>query len=110
MLGAACGSDAPPATSGPATTTSGSPAAVGTIRALTQGRRSPLLIAQSVVLTGTGDVTFGLVTGGGDLMTGGTAQLYAAPDQTSPALGPFPGTFHQYSAFQEFPTTPRSAR
>jgi hypothetical protein len=105
VLGAACGSDAPPTTSGPANSPSGSPAATGSIGELTQGApQLSLLIAQSVVLTGKGDITFGLVTGGGDLVTGGTAQLYAAPDQTSPALGPFPGTFHQYTAFQEFPS------
>lgn len=39
-------------------------------------------------------IVFGLIAGTGDFFQGGSANLWAAKDRTSPVLGPFPATFH----------------
>ena len=61
-----------------------------------------LLQAQSELTVGKNLFSFGLVTGSGQLIQGGTPEVYAARDTTSKALGPFRATFYRFTADQQF--------
>jgi hypothetical protein len=85
--------------------------AEGSIAALSEGTTEVSLInAQSELPTGESLYTFGLVTSDGGLITEGSPQVYVARDESSAALGPFPATFHEFTAFERFPNdAPRTA-
>ncbi|MBA3728562.1 MAG: hypothetical protein H0W94_05095 [Actinobacteria bacterium] len=64
-----------------------------------------LIPAQSQLPVGPGPFTFGLVTSGGDLLTGGAPQVFLATDETSRVIGPFTASFHRFTAFERFPNS-----
>ena len=66
-----------------------------------------LLQAQSELTVGKNLFSFGLVTGSGQLIQGGTPEVYAARDTTSKALGPFRATFYRFTAAQRHSPTSR---
>jgi hypothetical protein len=97
LVATACqGSDPQPRTNGSAPSDS--------IAALRGGATQvSLLTAQSSLTLGVSLFTFGLVTSDGSLITGGSPQVFVARDENSAALGPFPATFHEFTAFERFP-------
>lgn len=98
LVGASCsGGEQPPA------------APEGSIGALRAGAASlSLLLAQSGITPGGALLTFGMVNATGELAEGGAPQVWAATDETSPALGPFTATYFAFS--NEFgETAPRGA-
>ena len=86
----------------------------GSIDDLTKGTaRLDLLSSLDVhspIDPGKNRFAFGLVTGSGGLITGGSPQVYLAQDRTSKALGPFPATFYPFTGYARFhdrsPKTP----
>lgn len=109
VLAAACSSGSPDGAGDP---TAPSAAAPGSIAALQGGAvRFDLLSAQSSVVAGQSLFTFGLVEHtSGQLLTGGSPQVWIARDATSPATGPFAATFHEFTAYERFPNSaPRTA-
>ena len=78
-------------------------------QALVVGATSLSLIqAQSALGVGKDLFTFGLATSGGELLTGGSPQVWAAADETSTPLGPFRATWYRFTGFDE--THDRSPR
>jgi hypothetical protein len=72
--------------------------ASGSIGALQSGATPlQLIVASSVLPTGKSLLTFGLVTQKGELLLGGSPEVWLAPDATSPAAGPFTATAYQFS-------------
>ena len=91
VLLAACGGDDPP-----------SPAPAGSLKALqAEARQLSLLGAQSQLQVGAGLYTFGLATDGNKLVAGGAPQVWAAKDETSGALGPFPTRWFELRAYEQ---------
>jgi hypothetical protein len=83
----------------------------GSIAGIQRGAvRFDLLTAQSELTAGRAMFTFGLVDhSSGRLLSGGSPQVWLAKDSTSQASGPFMTTFHQFTAFKDFPNSaPRS--
>lgn len=81
-----------------------SPAPSGSIAALKAGATAlSLLQAQSSIPPGPGLFTFGLATSKGQLVQGGSPQVWVARDATSRALGPFPATFHRFTESAKHP-------
>ncbi|MBA3551325.1 MAG: hypothetical protein H0W27_00440 [Actinobacteria bacterium] len=69
-----------------------------------------LIPAQSQLPVGPGPFSFGLVTSDGDLLEGGSPQVFLATDETSRVVGPFTASFHRFTAFERFPNSaPRTA-
>jgi hypothetical protein len=96
LLAAACSSSKPK----PVIPTAPAP---GSILELIQGASQISLIqAQSELTTGKNLFSFGLGTQSGQLIEGGSPQVWVAPDTRSKALGPFPATFHRFTADQQF--------
>jgi hypothetical protein len=109
-VAAACTSSNTPGPSQPLPTTGG-PAPTGSIAALTSGATPiSMLQAQSELATGTSLFTFGLATNDGTLISGGSPPVWAARDDRSPAIGPFPTTSYTMDAFKRYqdhsPVTP----
>ena len=105
LVAAACagGSASPP------TPTATAPS--GSIAGIQRGAvQFDLLTAQSQLTSGTAMFTFGLVEhASGQLLSGGSPEVWLARDSTSQASGPFPATFNQFTAFKDFPNSaPRS--
>jgi hypothetical protein len=102
-LGVACTKKLPPA---PGTS---SPAA-GSLSALKSGSTplsmiSPYGDAQTETTwlpTGVNPFTFGLVDDKGNLLAGGSPQVYLAPDETGPVRGPFPAAAFEMTAYQHY--------
>jgi hypothetical protein len=67
-----------------------------------------LLQAQSSLTPGEALFTFGMATQQGDLAAGGNPEVWVARDETTPALGPFRATYHEFSTQFEG-TAPRGA-
>jgi hypothetical protein len=98
LVGTACaGDDGPP------------PAAEGSIGALRAGANElSLLQAQSSLMPGGALFTFGMATAQGELAAGGSPQVWVAREESSPAMGPFAATYHEFTTeFGE--TSPRGA-
>jgi hypothetical protein len=107
FVAAACSRASPPPPP-PTTTLSGKPTS---IKDLTAGAtRLSLIQAQGELATGRSTFTFGLSTPQGALVRGGSPQVFAAPDETSAPIGPFPARFFQFAPAGEFndTTIPRS--
>jgi hypothetical protein len=96
---AACGGDEQPPPSAPA----------GSLRALqANATQLSLLGAQSQLQAGSSLYTFGLATPDNRLVAGGSPQVWAARDETSKALGPFPTRWFELRAYER--TGDRSPR
>jgi hypothetical protein len=74
----------------------------GTINAITAGAvQLSLIEAQSQLVVGKNLFAFGLTTDKGQLLQGGSPQVWAATGPTVQAAGPFAATFYRFTADQE---------
>jgi hypothetical protein len=92
-------------------TTQTAPPSGASIRELTRDAvRLSLIQAQEEVPRGRSLFAFGLSTPQGGLLRGGSPLVYAAKDETSKPLGPFPASSHQFAPASRFDdkTIPRS--
>ena len=82
----------------------------GSIAALRAGAvQLSLLQAQSQITAGADLFTFGLATSRGELVTGGSPEVWVARDDRTEALGPFTAAYHEFEAGERFPNeAPRS--
>jgi hypothetical protein len=92
---------------------SSSPPPSGSIRALVAGAQTLTLVnngnSDSPLRVGKGYFGFALITGEGQLITGGSPQVWVARDETTRALGPFPATWFAFTAYEKtHDTSPRS--
>jgi hypothetical protein len=84
-------------------------APAGSLQALqADARQLSLLGAQSQLQAGRSLFTFGLATSDNQLVAGGTPQVWAATNDTSKALGPFPTRWFELRAYER--TRDRSPR
>jgi hypothetical protein len=99
-LGVACTRKKKPSPTPPSTPSSGAATSLGAIKA---GATEVFLIqAQSELQVGKTLFTFGLVDEKGNLLSGGSPQVYAAEDETSAPVGPFAATSYSMDAFQKY--------
>ena len=110
LLAAACSGGANPSPSPSSTGIQPGPGRPDSITGLTRGAAEISLIqAQSELTTGKNLFSFGLVTQNGQLIEGGSPEVWAAPDPASKALGPFRATFYRFTADLRFKdNAPRS--
>ena len=83
---------------------------ITTISSLQQGAEElSMLQAQSELLAGGATFSFGMVSNQGDLLTGGSPEVWVATNPSTAALGPFAATFHRFEAYEQFDDhSPRS--
>jgi hypothetical protein len=83
----------------------------GSLDALRQGAKElSVLSSQSAVNPGKNYFGFDLVTNTGEVVTGGTPQVWLAKDTSSAASGSFPATWYPFAPASDFnDTSPRSA-
>ncbi len=83
---------------------------ITTITSLQEGAEElSMLQAQSELLAGGATFSFGMVSNQGDLLTGGSPEVWVATNESSAALGPFAATFHRFEAYEHFDDhSPRS--
>jgi hypothetical protein len=108
LLAGTCGGGGGDDGTGPGGSTGGTPVP-GSLRALANGAAELSLLtgagvsdrADEALPTGESVYAFDLATQDSRLISGGTPQVYAAQDENSKALGPFPATWSPFTGYDK---------